>query len=168
MALPTANLSVNAIKAALGVATAREIFYIGATLKTAAQLGALVSAAGLNPTYCPGADATARLANLLADRKLSYFKGYNPIIDYLSCTPISIYFPKEGSGGSFEISSNLAWTITEAIGWLTLSAISGTGTAIITATALVNGSTQNRMGSFTVQAPGFSKTINVEQEGSHI
>lgn len=80
MALPTSNLSVNLIYTTLGVSNGRDLFYIGATLKTAAQLALVVNKNGLNPTYCPGADADARLANLLADRKLSYFKGYEPIV----------------------------------------------------------------------------------------
>lgn len=80
MALPTSNLSVNLILSTLGVTTAKDIFYTGGVLNTIAEIGAIVSKTGLNATYCPGADADARLANLLADRKLSYFKGYEPII----------------------------------------------------------------------------------------
>lgn len=80
MALPTSNLSVNLIYTTLGVSNGRDLFYVGATLKTVAQLGLVVNKNGLNPAYCPGADADARLANLLADRKLSYFKGYDPIV----------------------------------------------------------------------------------------
>lgn len=77
--LVISNLPVKSILQTLGVASARAIFYKGAgltTLKTAAELGALVRAGGLS-SFCPGATADAKLANLLADRKLSYFKGYN-------------------------------------------------------------------------------------------
>jgi hypothetical protein len=77
--LVTSNLPVKTILQTLGVSSARAIFYKGTgltTLKTAAELGALVRAGGLS-SYCPGATAEAKLGNLLADRKLSYFKGYN-------------------------------------------------------------------------------------------
>lgn len=79
MALPTANLPVSLICSTLGVNSPKEIFYNGSTLKTIVEIGQLVSKAGLDPNYCPGADADARLTNLLADRRLSYFKGYDHI-----------------------------------------------------------------------------------------
>lgn len=76
--LASSNLSVKAIKTALGVSSLRAIFYKGAgltTLKTVAELGTLVDKRWLS-NACPGANDDAQMANLLADRKLSYFKGY--------------------------------------------------------------------------------------------
>lgn len=92
MALPTANLPVSQICSTLGVNSPKEIFYNGATLKTISELGALVSKNGLDPTYCPGADTDARLANLLSDRRLSYFKGYLHIVK------VSVYERGVGAG----------------------------------------------------------------------
>lgn len=63
----------------LNVTSAKAIFYKGVgltVLKTAAELGAVVDKRWLSNAYCPGANDDAQLANLLADRKLSYFKGY--------------------------------------------------------------------------------------------
>ena len=81
MALATSNLALSTVKSVLGVSNIRNIFYAGggATLNTIVQIGAIVNKHGLNATYCPGATADARLANLLADRKMSYFKGYEHI-----------------------------------------------------------------------------------------
>lgn len=76
--LATSNLSVNSIKTMLGVTSLRAIFYKGAgltTLKTVAELGATVNKIWL-AAACPGANADAKLQNLLNDRKLSYFKGF--------------------------------------------------------------------------------------------
>ena len=72
------NLSVKSIKTALGVSSLRAIFYKETgltTLKTTAELGALVDKRWLG-SACPGINDDAQLANLLADRKISYFKGY--------------------------------------------------------------------------------------------
>lgn len=81
MALPGSNLPISLIYSTLGVSNGREIFYIGETLKTKTQLEALVNKNSLDAMYCPGVDADARITNLLADRRLSYFKGYGTIVD---------------------------------------------------------------------------------------
>lgn len=65
---PTANLSLTHIAAGISEANNLEDCCLSAN----------VIADGLNATYCPGADASARLANLRGDRKQSYFKAYNP------------------------------------------------------------------------------------------
>lgn len=121
MALATSNLSVNSILTTLGVSTPRAIFYNGGTLKSAAELAALVSKSGLSAA-CPGADADAKLANLLADRKLSYFKGYNHITNFLTVDPMQLVFDASGgsqyafatanSGVTFSVSSNEDWVET--------------------------------------------------------
>jgi hypothetical protein len=76
--LATSNLAVSDIKNALGVDSLREIFYKGVgltVLKTATELKTLVRMYGLG-SACPGATPATKIDNLLADRKLSYFKGY--------------------------------------------------------------------------------------------
>lgn len=76
--LASSNLSVNSIKTMLNVTSLRTIFYKGValdTLKSVAELGAVVNKLWLS-SACPGANADAKLQNLLNDRKLSYFKGY--------------------------------------------------------------------------------------------
>lgn len=73
--LATSDLSVKSLLTMLGVATPKAIFYNGSTLRTAAELGAIVNKLWLG-SACPGASADLKLATLLADRRLSYFKGY--------------------------------------------------------------------------------------------
>lgn len=84
--LPTSNMSVNVLLSMLGVTSPKAIFYKGVgliTLKTVAELGATVNKLWLG-SACPGTTADEKLTNLLADRKLSYFKyyGYNDNITF--------------------------------------------------------------------------------------
>jgi hypothetical protein len=77
--LPTENLSVSAILANvyMSPATVKAIFYYASgNLKSTQDFSNTVGYDNLDPAYCPGATPDARRANLLADRKLSYFKGY--------------------------------------------------------------------------------------------
>jgi len=78
-ALPTADLPVSLILSTLGVVTAKAIFYNGSVLKTLTELGQIVRKEGLS-SFCPGVDASAKLSNLLNDRRLSYFKGYEHVL----------------------------------------------------------------------------------------
>lgn len=70
----------------LGVSSVKAIFYNGTTLKTVAQLGALVNKYGLS-SYCPGSTVDTKLQNLLNDRKLSYFKGYSAVNNNFILSP---------------------------------------------------------------------------------
>ena len=155
MALATSNLSVNSMLTTLGVSTPRAIFYASGTLRTAAQLATIVSKDGLSATYCPGANADARLANLLADRKLSYFKGYNHITNFLTIDPTEMYFPAatlEGgeqtatvtanSGVTFTISSNQSWATASESGGIITVAVE-TNTNPISRDATINVSASN-------------------------
>jgi len=79
MILPTSNLSVKLICQTLGVNSPEAIFYNqpGRVLKSKVELKQLVNKKGLDPTYCPGSNRNRRIANLLNDRNLKYFKGYD-------------------------------------------------------------------------------------------
>lgn len=166
MGLVTANLPVKSIIQTLGVANAKAIFYNGdGSLKTIAQLGALVDKNGLNAAYCPGATADERLANLRANRNLKYFKGYNHNAGYLTCNPDYLTF---NGGGSldFSIISNLSWTITESVNWITVNKTSGTGNDTVTVTAAANPGTETWHGSIKVQAGDITRYVTVNQPGS--
>ena len=166
MALATSNLSVASICTALGVSNAKAIFYTSTGLKTWSQLAALVNKDGLNAAYCPGATADDRLASLLDQRRLSYFKGYTSIINYLSCSPTSLYPSFDGADITFNISANINWTITEAISWISLNTTSGSGNDTITVTVDFNYSVSDRTVSFTVQGSGITKRIYITQAGN--
>lgn len=76
--LPTSNLKVSQILTKLGASSPKGIFYNGGSLKSLTKLGEMVNKNGLSD-YCPGATPDDKLNNLLNHRKLSYFKGYNPV-----------------------------------------------------------------------------------------
>ena len=77
MALLTMNVLVSSILTVLGKAGVKDIFRnTDGSLKSENELWAVVNKWGLS-SYCPGATATQKLSNLLIDRKLSYFKGYD-------------------------------------------------------------------------------------------
>jgi hypothetical protein len=67
---------------------------------------------------------------------------------------------------SFEITSNVAWTVSSDQSWLGLSQSSGSNNATITLTAGKNPTASSRMAIVTVSAPGMAnQIINVAQEG---
>jgi hypothetical protein len=75
--LTTSNLPVKSIVNALGVAKAKDIFYeADGTLRSELELKMIVNKWGLG-VNCPGSDQDSKITNLLTDRKLSYFKGYD-------------------------------------------------------------------------------------------
>jgi hypothetical protein len=165
MALATVNLSVNSIKQALGVSSAKLIFYnANGTLKTIAELGALVNKNGLS-AYCPGATADEKLANLRTYRRFSYFKGYAPIAGYLTASPNSIEFSDMiGDSSIITINSNVNWNVTGAPTWLSIEGGSGSnnGTIKVTTTA-ENGTGHDRGGVITITGGGYVRTVSVTQ-----
>ena len=101
------------------------------------------------------------------------------VSDYVDFTPwkintLSIVTPASvsigsaaGSSGTFNISSNTSWSITDDGSWLTVSPISGSYNGTITVTASsANTGTSPRSATVTVAGTGVTtKTITVTQEG---
>ena len=87
----------------------------------------------------------------------------------ITVTPasVSIIGSASGSSGTFNISSNTSWSITDDGSWLTVSPISGSYNGTITVTASsANTGTSPRSATVTVAGTGVtSKTITVTQEG---
>lgn len=80
MALATSNLKGSDILGVIDRTTLKEIFrYSNGNSRSLASVWVKVCKWGLS-SYCPGADADAKLTNLRADKKLSYFKGYKHIL----------------------------------------------------------------------------------------
>ena len=73
-----------------------------------------------------------------------------------------------GSTGTFEVTSNTDWSVSDDADWLTVSPESGSNNGTITATASsTNHSTSSRSATVTVRATGVSEqTVNVTQNGS--
>jgi hypothetical protein len=165
MALSTANLSANSIKQALGVSSHKLIFYnANGTLKTLAELGAIVNKNGLS-SYCPGATADEKLLNLLTYRRLSYFKGYAPVAGYLTASPGSLEFSDMiGDSANISINSDVNWNVTGAPAWLSITGGSGSNNGTITATTTSeNGIGRDRIGTITITGGGYVRTVTVTQ-----
>jgi (4-O-methyl)-D-glucuronate---lignin esterase len=71
------------------------------------------------------------------------------------------------STGTFNITSNTSWTVTDNQSWLSVNPTSGSNNGTITVTAQGNTSASARMATVTVSAPGVtSRTVTVTQSGS--
>ncbi len=70
---------------------------------------------------------------------------------FLTITPSSINFNRDGGSISFEISSNVEWEIIESLSWLSLDITNGTGTTTVTATATENTTGAERSGNVFIE-----------------
>jgi hypothetical protein len=71
------------------------------------------------------------------------------------------------SAGTFNITSNTSWTVTDNQSWLTVSPTSGSNNGTVTVTAQENTSASARTATVTVSATGVpSRTVTVTQTGS--
>jgi hypothetical protein len=71
------------------------------------------------------------------------------------------------SAGTFNVTSNTSWTVTDNQSWLTVSPTSGSNNGTVTVTAQENTSTSARTATVTVSATGApSQTVTVTQSGS--
>jgi Viral BACON domain len=70
------------------------------------------------------------------------------------------------SAGTFDITSNTSWTVTDNQSWLTVSPTSGSNNVTVTVTAQENTSASARTATVTVSATGVpSRTVTVTQSG---
>ena len=77
MALATSDLAVSTILSTLGVSTPKDIFRnTDGSLKTVNEIWSIVNRWGLDSLYL-GGGGQSKIMQLLTDRKLSYFKGYD-------------------------------------------------------------------------------------------
>jgi hypothetical protein len=134
MILPTSNLPVSTIITVLGTIRAKFIFRnIDNSLRTINELWAIVNIWGLS-FYCPGTTFATKSSNLINDRRLSYFKGYNHTLSPMSGNDILV----EAAGGTFDINincilSDYSWYYyNKTVSWITVnSPHSGTGTGFL-------------------------------------
>lgn len=86
----------------------------------------------------------------------------------LSVSPSSVSIGSaNGSTGTFGITSNTSWGITDDASWLTETPVSGSnaGSIILTATS-GNTSTSSRNGTVTITGGGITKTVLISQDGA--
>lgn len=85
----------------------------------------------------------------------------------IQLTPTALSLPATASTGTFSVSANVSWTITDNQSWLTVSPTSGGssgGTVTVSATA--NTGSASRTGTVTVTGGGVTGTVTVTQAGS--
>ena len=158
----TSNLHISEIATVFGK-DMKNIFYTGSTLKSLVTFGTIVNKYGLNSSYCPGADANARLQNLLSNRRLSYFKGYS---DFFVTTNLTHYEASNSLGSvNLNITSTGDWTATVSGEFLlTLSTYSGNGNLSNLVVSYSNNSSGfPRLGYVTFVCGGSSAYFSVRQ-----
>jgi endo-1,3(4)-beta-glucanase len=91
-------------------------------------------------------------------------------VPYLLVTPAAMDFLfQANTPKNIEITANVPWTASSDQPWVTLSASSGSGVAIITANASNNAGATGRTATITISADGLpAKTIMVSQNGAPI
>lgn len=85
-------------------------------------------------------------------------------IKNLSIDPTSGTIPSAGGSTSFDVSSNVTWSITSFASFITgISPSSGTGNATVAITAAENDTLQSRSGTLSVSGEGLSSTYQISQ-----
>ncbi len=84
----------------------------------------------------------------------------------IQVTPSNHNVSAEAGTVTFEITSNTAWIITEAMDWLGVSPMTGNGNATVTVNYDENTTILSRIGSINISSPGFtSVNVTVTQSG---
>lgn len=81
----------------------------------------------------------------------------------VSVSPSAVTLPMEGGSASVSVTSNGAWSVQVAGGWITLSDYAGNGSATVTVTAAANDG-DARGGSLTFKTADASAEVSVSQE----
>ncbi|NLN01941.1 MAG: hypothetical protein GX174_08585, partial [Lentisphaerae bacterium] len=87
---------------------------------------------------------------------------------YLNVSPTSVSVPQGGGSGTFTISANVSWSVSDNADWLTVSPASGSGDKQVTVTASANTGTSDRNATVTVTGDGLSRTVTVSQPGDSL
>lgn len=90
---------------------------------------------------------------------------------YLTTSPTSVGFSVSGGSKSVAISSNVSWSVTDNVSWLSVSPASGSNNGTITLTANAQFSdpcfqTPYRYATVTITSAAGTKTISVSQAGT--
>lgn len=84
----------------------------------------------------------------------------------LSVSPLNLSFGAPGGNQTLNIKSNLVWSVSESLDWLSVNLNSGSNDGQVAITCANNPQTTNRTGNITVAAPGVtSQVITVTQSG---
>ncbi len=83
----------------------------------------------------------------------------------LSVTPTEITFEAEGGSSDIQITSNVAWTLTDTSDWCTESILGSEGDTTVTITALPNETTVDRTNTIIISAEDTIREVVITQEG---
>jgi mannan endo-1,4-beta-mannosidase len=84
----------------------------------------------------------------------------------LNVSTTSLALASAISSGTFSITANVAWTVTDDQTWITTTPTSGSNNATITVNAIsANTGTTSRTGTVTVSGGGITRTVSVTQAG---
>lgn len=86
--------------------------------------------------------------------------------DYLDVLPSSLNVPASSGSTTFDISSNISWSITDNADWVSITPTSGSGSRQISVNYSTNLNTTTRKCTVTVTGGSFTKTVIVNQAGA--
>ncbi|MCH7652095.1 MAG: hypothetical protein IIB14_00335 [Chloroflexi bacterium] len=98
-----------------------------------------------------------------ADR---YFIIDTPPPPTLTVFPSSRSVSSSSGSTTFSISSNVGWTASDNVSWLSVSPTSGNGNGTLTATYSSNSSSSSRTATITITGSGITRTVTVIQDGT--
>jgi len=81
----------------------------------------------------------------------------------LTVSATSLALASGASSGTFSITSNVSWTVTDDQTWITVSPTSGVSNATVTVSATANAATTSRSGTVTVSGGSITRTVAVTQ-----
>ena len=86
----------------------------------------------------------------------------------LNVSAATLTFTSSGGSKTFDVTSNLDWSVAGQPSWLTVSPASGKsgGTVAVTATAQPNPSTESRTADLSITVAGKSAKITATQDGA--
>jgi mannan endo-1,4-beta-mannosidase len=99
-------------------------------------------------------------------RTLSVTQAGQSTTNTLNLSTTSLALGSAASSGTFSITANVAWAVTDDQSWLSVTPASGTNNATVTVNATTaNTATASRTGTVTVNGGGITRTVTVTQAG---
>ncbi|HEY6126251.1 MAG TPA: BACON domain-containing carbohydrate-binding protein [Steroidobacteraceae bacterium] len=100
-------------------------------------------------------------------RTVSVTQAGQSTTNTLTVSTTSLALASAISSGTFSITSNVSWAVTDDQSWITVTPASGSNNATVTVNATsANTATTSRTGTVTVTGGGLTRTVSVTQAGS--
>ena len=108
--------------------------------------------------------STAISTNTLVDNVA--LTGGTTQTNSLTVSPTSVSFSSAAGSQTVNITSNVSWTVSENLGWLTPSVTSGSNNGSVSLSATANTGTSARSGNVTISGGGITRVVSVGQSGA--